>query len=164
MKNILKYITVVFLLPFSFSFAQTLTQGYAGTDNRAAQYFLGAEDQVLMAVNVWGFVNKPGQYMVPLDTDLVSLLSYAGGPNEDAKIKGIKLIRVGQDTSLVFDIDVKRFINHGDLAQNPLLKPGDTIVVSGTSFYLFSKIFELGWRIATIVQAIYFAQWYATRK
>ncbi|MDZ7724286.1 MAG: SLBB domain-containing protein [candidate division KSB1 bacterium] len=134
-----------------------------GSGQAAAQYFLGDQDQVLMAVNVWGFVNKPGQYMVPLETDLVSLLSYAGGPQEDARIKGIKLVRSIQDSSVVFEIDVNHFVNHGDLDNNPVLRPGDTIVVSGTTFHLISKIFDLTWRVATIVQAVYFAQWYSQR-
>ncbi len=118
-----------------------------------------------MAVNVWGFVNVPGQYMVPLETDLVSLLSYAGGPREDARIKRIRVVRVEAegDTSQVIDVDVKGFVDTGDLKENPMLLPGDTVVVSGTTFHLVTKIFELGFRIAMIVQAVYLAQWYATR-
>ncbi len=142
-------------------------QGVAtpGGTGRAAQYFLGNQDQVLMAVNVWGFVNVPGQYMVPLETDLVSLLSYAGGPREDARIKRIQVVRTASqvDSSLVITVDVKDFVATGDLEENPLLLPGDTVVVSGTTFYLINKFFELGFRIAMIVQAVYLAQWYARR-
>ena len=47
---------------------------------RGAQYFLGTDDQLLIKVNVWGFVAKPGQYLVPSGTDLISLISFAGGP------------------------------------------------------------------------------------
>ncbi|RPI00949.1 MAG: hypothetical protein EHM72_07775 [Calditrichaeota bacterium] len=130
---------------------------------RAAQYFLGNQDQVLMAINVWGFVHVPGQYMVPLETDLVSLLSYAGGPREDARIKRIRVVRtlIEGDSSSVIDIDVKSYVDTGNLQQNPVLLPGDTVVVSGTTFYLVTKVFELGFRIAMIVQAIYLAQWYS---
>lgn len=60
---------------------------------RGAQYFLGAADELIMRVNIWGFVRKPGQYMVPTDTDLISLMSFAGGPIEQAKIKSIKIVR-----------------------------------------------------------------------
>ncbi|MDZ7369961.1 MAG: hypothetical protein ONB12_02180 [candidate division KSB1 bacterium] len=132
---------------------------------RAAQYYLGGQDQVLMPVNVWGFVNMPGQYMVPLETDLVSLLSWAGGPREDARIKRIRVVRTlaEGDSSVVIDVDVKSFVDTGNLKENPTLLPGDTVVVSGTTFYLVSKVFELGFRIAMIVQAIYLAQWYSRR-
>ncbi len=132
---------------------------------RAAQYYLGTTDQVLMPVNVWGFVNMPGQYMVPLETDLVSLLSWAGGPREDARIKRIRVVRTlaEGDSSVVIDVDVKSYVDTGNLKENPILLPGDTVVVSGTTFYLVSKVFELGFRIAMIVQAIYLAQWYSRR-
>lgn len=151
---------VTFTLP---SFAQGLAS--SANAGRAAQYFLGNQDQVLMAVNVWGFVNVPGQYMVPLETDLVSLLSYAGGPKEDARIKRIRVVRTtaANDSSTVIDVDVKNFVNIGDIKENPLLLPGDTVVVSGTTFHLVNKMFELGFRIAMIVQAVYLAQWYAHR-
>ena len=65
----------------------------ASDSPRGARYYLGDQDELLMKVNIWGYVRKPGQYMVPPDTDLISLMSFAGGPIEGAKIKSIKLIR-----------------------------------------------------------------------
>lgn len=163
-----RFCSIVVFCVSVLSFAQlTQAQGISteSASGRAAQYFLGNQDQVLMAVNVWGFVNVPGQYMVPLETDLVSLLSYAGGPREDARIKRIQVVRTSslQDSSIVINVDVKNFVTTGDLEQNPMLLPGDTIVVSGTTFHLVNKMFELGFRIAMIVQAVYLAQWYARR-
>ena len=136
-----------------------------GQQNSAAQYVLGREDQVLMAVNIWGFVAKPGQYMVPYDTDLISLLSYAGGPREEAKIKSIKLVRASNEDQegRVFDVDVKSFIENGDASIIPQLRPGDTVIVSGTSYHFFSKFFEFVWRIATIAQAYAFIVYWARR-
>jgi SLBB domain len=61
--------------------------------SRAAQYYLGDQDELLIKVNIWGFVRRPGQYMVPKDTDLISLISFAGGPLDQAKMKKIKIIR-----------------------------------------------------------------------
>ncbi|MEK7728579.1 MAG: SLBB domain-containing protein [candidate division KSB1 bacterium] len=80
------------------SFAQEAevdeTKTKSATPYRGAQYFLGDEDELLMRVNIWGFVRKPGQYMVPTDTDLISLISFAGGPVEQAKVKAIKIVRI----------------------------------------------------------------------
>ena len=79
------------------SFAQEAeveeTKPQGATPYRGAQYFLGDQDELLMRVNIWGFVRKPGQYMVPTDTDLISLISFAGGPAEQAKVKAIKVVR-----------------------------------------------------------------------
>ena len=107
-----------------------------------------------MAVNVWGFVHKPGQYMVPYETDLISLLSFAGGPREEARIKSIKLVRpgVGEVKSQVIDIDVKNYLEKGNLSEIPILCPGDTVVVSGTSFHFIHQFFDFAIRIAALVQ------------
>ncbi|MBN1540809.1 hypothetical protein JW992_01595 [candidate division KSB1 bacterium] len=140
---------------------------YVPTGDRgtAAQYFLGSEDQVLMPVNVWGFVQKPGQYMVPFDTDLISLLSFAGGPREEAKITGIKVVRANQAQTAapdqtVIQVDVKKFLESGDSNLIPVLRPGDTIVVSGTTFHFVSKFFDFAWRIAAIVQLYALVDYY----
>ncbi len=82
------------------SFAQEAevedTKPQGATPYRGAQYFLGDQDELLMRVNIWGFVRKPGQYMVPTDTDLISLLSFAGGPVEQAKVKAIRVVRTNE--------------------------------------------------------------------
>jgi polysaccharide export outer membrane protein len=123
---------------------------------QAAQYFLGSQDQVLMQVNVWGFVSQPGQYMVPYETDLISLLSYAGGPREEAKIKSIKVVRGAAQNNPghgeVIEVDVKKYLVNGDQSIIPILKPGDTVVVSGTTFHFMSRFFDFVWRVAVIVQ------------
>lgn len=48
---------------------------------------------VLMQVNLWGGVTKPGIHYVPVHTDLITLLSYAGGPVEGAKLNEIVIKR-----------------------------------------------------------------------
>ncbi len=144
------------------------TPSGAADQNRAAQYFLGSQDQVLMAVNIWGFVNKPGQYMVPYDTDLISLLSYAGGPREEAKIKSIKVVRpaknVHQQPDQVITVDVKKFLESGRAAEIPVLKPGDTVVVSGTRYYFVSKFFEFAVRIAALIQVWALVEYYTENR
>jgi hypothetical protein len=132
---------------------------------RPSQYFIGSRDQVLMAINVWGFVIKPGQYMVPYNTDLISLLSFAGGPREEAKIKNIRIIRIAEnENEKVFTVDVKEFLKTGDPSLNLFLKPGDTVVVSGTTFHLINQLFDFTWRVATIAQVYFLAQWYSQNK
>lgn len=85
-------ITLFLLFP-PFASAQDQDEPREVESNRGAQYFLGSQDELLIKVNIWGFVRKPGQYMVPKDTDLISLISFAGGPLEQARIKKVKIIR-----------------------------------------------------------------------
>ncbi len=134
-----------------------LAQQTGGATNRASQYYLGREDELLIPVNVWGFVKNPGQYMVPNNTDLISLLSYAGGPNENAKISTIKIVRNDPKRgNQVWKVDVKRFLDTADYRLIPALKPNDTIIVKGTTFYWVSKFFEFVSRLAVFAQIYYF--------
>ncbi|OQX87384.1 hypothetical protein B6D60_03990 [candidate division KSB1 bacterium 4484_87] len=137
---------------------------------RGAQYYLGTDDQLLIKVNVWGFVAKPGQYLVPSGTDLVSLISFAGGPIEGAKLSKIKIIRPhntrtkkSDDAKAVIVVDVNKFIKTGDPKVIPVLKPDDTIVISGTKWYHFSKALEVITKVGYLVQ-IYAFIWYYTKK
>ncbi len=132
---------------------------------RGAQYFLGTDDQLLIKVNIWGFVAKPGQYLVPSDTDLISLISFAGGPREGAKLNTIKLIRTmpNEKDEKVFKINVDKFTKKGDISIIPRLKPGDTIIISGSKWYYASKYLEFVSKLAMLVQIYTWINYYTTR-
>ena len=133
---------------------------------RGAQYFLGTDDQLLIKVNIWGFVAKPGQYLVPSDTDLISLISFAGGPIEGAKLSKIKLIRFtqqGDKKQKVIPVNVKRFTDEGDVSIIPRIKPGDTIIISGTKWYHLSKLLTFVRDVALVVQMYFMISYYSTR-
>lgn len=155
------------------------------TPYRGAQYFLGEGDELLMRVNIWGFVRKPGQYMVPTDTDLISLMSFAGGPIEQAKIKRIKIVRstAGEERTSGFEggganhsrpavassangeakgrgqrvlqVNVKEYLATGKSELIPPLLPGDTIIVEGTALNTINKILDFASKVAVIGQ-VYF--------
>lgn len=97
------------------------------------------EEELLMKVNVWGHVSKPGQYMVPSTTDLVSLISFAGGPTENAKLNGIKIIRSNNETQEVIYVDMEKYIDTADPEFVPILMPGDTVIVPGSLRHLVSR-------------------------
>lgn len=123
---------------------------------QAAQYYLGSEDELLVPINIWGFVMKPGQYLVPNNTDLISLLSFAGGPNENARLSNIRIIRNDPRMGTkIWKIDVKKYIDTGDRKLIPALRPGDTVIVKGTSFHWINKFFEFVSKIAVFAQIYY---------
>lgn len=141
----------------------TLEDSYRKT---GAQYYLGSTDELLMKVNIWGFVRNPGQYLVPTDTDLISLISFAGGPIEDAKMKNIKLIRAmghnstnGKDAGpRVIKVDVEKYIESGDESLIPELRPDDTIVVQGSTFHFIGRVFDFAAKLAVIAQIYFWVQ------
>ena len=116
----------------------------------AAQYYLGAKDEILMKVNVWGFVQRPGQYLVPRHTDLISLISFAGGPRDGAKLKEVRIIREDDENDgnganghmpegTIITVDVKEFLESGNGNRIPALKAGDTVLVAQTFGNKISK-------------------------
>jgi len=126
------------MIPLIAMYAQQGVQSQ--TMGQAAQYQLGTENDLLVPINIWGFVEKPGQYLVPMNTDLISLLSFAGGPREGAKITNIRI--VSSDPNLrtnIQEINVKKFLETGNTQLIPILRPRDTIVVKGTTFNWFRE-------------------------
>jgi protein involved in polysaccharide export with SLBB domain len=123
------------------------------TDNQPSRYFLGEEENLLLSVNILGMVQKPGQYMVPYRTDLITLVAYAGGFQEHAKISEVKLIRnIPADgkngtngkkgRTVVYKMNVKKYFENGDTAQIPQLMPDDTIVVGGSAAKTVDRFFD----------------------
>jgi polysaccharide export outer membrane protein len=80
-------------------------------------------------VFITGLVHKPGPYPLTAATSVIQLISLAGGLQEYANPKKIIIMRTenGRQTSLPFNY--KEVSNGKNLAQNILLKPGDTVVV-----------------------------------
>src|SRR6187455_903694 len=57
-------------------------------------YLLPQEQGLEMMVHILGEVQKPGEYRVPDNTDLLELLAKAGGPTEFANLSWVKIRRV----------------------------------------------------------------------
>jgi len=125
---------------------------------RGAQYYISrkeAIDELLIRVNVWGYVAKPGQYLVPDNTDLISLLSYAGGPTEDARIDAIRLIRTVEGKRQVTEVDLKELLEGGSSEEVPVLMPGDTVIVPGNLYRLISRAVSIVSQLAIVANVYY---------
>lgn len=122
-----------------------------------AQYFIGDENQLLMQVNVWGRVEKPGQYFVPSDTDLITLISVAGGPADKSRLDNVRVVRAGGEDSEVIQVNIKKFLKTGDRDLIPDLRPQDTIIVSGSMWYLFSSVISVVAQLAIVANVYYLA-------
>ncbi len=99
-------------------------------------YSLSGEQGLMITVNLWGFVERPGQYVVPSSTNLVQLMSLAGGPTEYAHLDKVEIIRQNMQPdstykTQIIKVDLKEFQKKGN--QTPLLSPGDTIIVPGST-------------------------------
>jgi hypothetical protein len=56
-------------------------------------YILGEEETLQMDVHIWGQVRQPGEFRVTYDTNLMELISKAGGPTEFAALEKVRLTR-----------------------------------------------------------------------
>ncbi len=152
----IKRIFIVSWLGFLFLLSSGVEAQQLGR-NLGAKYYLGSDDELLVPVNIWGFVQKPGQYMVPNNTDLISLISYAGGPQSSAKISKIRIVRIrsGMENQII-EVNVKKYLNTGKQEIIPVLKPGDTIIIKGTTFSWIQNFFSFLASFAVFAQMFYF--------
>jgi protein involved in polysaccharide export with SLBB domain len=80
-----------------------------------------------------GELTKPGRYELRGATTLTQAIAYAGGPTQYGKLTEVVIFRpFTEDTVSVKQINVKEMFDKKDLAEDPLLRPGDTIYISKT--------------------------------
>ena len=93
-------------------------------------------EAVNIKVSVWGFVKYPGKYVIPEYSSLSDLLSYAGGPTDDAHLDDLRLFRTKADSTqelMKFDYDDLLWEdNLSKEIKNPKLQAGDMVMVAGT--------------------------------
>lgn len=88
---------------------------------------------ILMKVNLWGAVGKPGVHHIPNKTDILTLLTYAGGPRSNAVLDDVVLKRTFGGKTKVFEFDIEEMVKSEDKSIIPVLQPGDIILVKEKS-------------------------------
>jgi hypothetical protein len=126
--------------------------------SQAAYYYLSKPGEISIQVNLWGFVRNPGRYEVPISTDLVQLISFAGGPQQEADISSVKITRIVRDEAIrkvEFTINLRHLDQLDD--QSLSLQPGDTIFIDSKSFSVagaFNILATTAFVIAAIANVI----------
>ena len=86
----MKKITICLLLLIVSGFLLAQVSNTSGNANSASIYqysgTLTGTEQLKIRAYIWGQVKQPGLYIVPDNTDLLTLLSSAGGPTENDKL------------------------------------------------------------------------------
>jgi hypothetical protein len=147
-KNLILYCVIILLFTLN-----SYTQDYRYNQriqagDRPAQYILGADNVLLITVNLWGHVQRPGIYSVPSSFGLIDLLSSAGGPLGTARLNDVRIIRKNQE---VIKVNIKEFMKTGNKDLLVPLQPGDLVIVSGSISDVFAKIVAIARDIAIIV-------------
>lgn len=118
------------------------------TNQQGGLYNFGDKDKVNIEVSVWGYVKFPGKYIIPKGSTLVDLISYTGGPNVDAKLDDVRLLRSKNDTLNLTKDEIIR-LNLNDLFweknisnknnRNIVIVPGDVLIFPGEPRYFFRE-------------------------
>lgn len=98
-------------------------------------------------INVVGFVNRPGQIVIFEPTNLITVLSKAGGIKDIRKCKWITIVRADQSFE---KYSVKKlFSKNSNRNLMPKLNVGDTVYViepsGGVNWSLISFLLQLGY-------------------
>ena len=149
MYKTIKFFIVLFAFS-SISFAQEDIQ--IGTTlipyNRfnGGLYDYSLPDAINIKVLVWGYVEFPGQYIIPSFNGVNDLLALAGGPTQDANIDDLRLFRLNPDSSqsmIKFDYNDLLW---NDKLEKPIkipdLQAGDILLVPGETRYFFWDYFS----------------------
>lgn len=83
---------------------------------------------VLMPISLWGAVRRPGIHHIPLRTNLLTLMSYAGGPLTSAELDDVVIKRISDQEEKILSVDIKKILTTKNM-RGPELKANDIILV-----------------------------------
>jgi len=89
-------------------------------------------------VTVGGQVKAPGSYEIGPTSTLLQAIGLAGGPQQDADLAHVRLMRNGEAT--VYDLS--RYQRENDVTQNPRLEPGDDVLVEASRHFFVTGAVE----------------------
>jgi len=135
-------------------------------------YLPGEHQGLEMMVHIIGEVQKPGEYRVPDQTDLLELLSKAGGPTQFSRLSAISVRRApaGRLAAMaggtaprveIIRVNIDEILRKKDVAP-PLLQPGDVVLVPKNSWHTWKNISGVV-RDVSVVATAYFLYARSTR-
>ncbi len=125
------------------------------TSQSAGHYvYIGEGDELLVNVQIWGQVKNPGLYSLPEESNIVTLVSLAGGPTENADLSKIKVTRKGVKKDSLYTVNLKKSLLDGS-KERITLKPGDIVEIMPSAFYNVSNFVRFITQIS-MVAVIYY--------
>jgi polysaccharide export outer membrane protein len=81
------------------------------------------------AFQVFGSVRAPGSYRLASAHTVIEALAAAGGPLPDADLSKVSVTRRTSGRVLAYQLDLQDHLQHGKVAPDLDLQPGDTLVI-----------------------------------
>jgi hypothetical protein len=127
--------------------------------NSPSVYYYGQGQGVQIDINLWGEVKQTGKMVVPYTTDIISLISLAGGPTSNAKLDEVRIIRYAmQDTTAVekiIRVNIEKFVETGEQSYFPVLLRGDTVIVPGGALSALQSFVAVLQIVTAVLQATF---------
>lgn len=171
---------IVFFVYFIFSI--TFVGRVSGQEKE--KYILGGEQKLKMVVHIWGAVKSPGEYQVSDDTNVLELISKAGGPTEFSKLSSVRLTRIepqlyfknngsyneknGSNNSKfrvgkrIIKINIDNYLKKENASSPPVLQPGDVIYIPRNNWFRWRNVVAVA-RDLSVIASVYFIYLRATR-
>jgi len=161
MQKISLNLLVLFSLLFYNSFVSAQDKYQIGSDLKNLRQTQGGyfdysdPSGINIKVQLWGYVKYPGYYIVPINSTISELFSYAGGPLVDAKLDDVRILKTLEDSTIIMNK-----LNYNDLMWEetlsrpidfPRLNAGDIVVVPGEPRYFIRQDISFFLSILTAV-------------
>ena len=106
-------------------------------------------EAVNIKLSVWGYVKFPGRYIVPDYSTLIDLMSYSGGPVDDANLDQLRIYRINDENEeIMLSVDLNDLMWEDELEEKyrsvPSLQPSDIVVIPGEPRLYFTDWFGIG--------------------
>ncbi|MDY6788136.1 MAG: SLBB domain-containing protein [candidate division WOR-3 bacterium] len=143
MKKMISVLMIMVMLS-PYVFAQIETTGN----------YLSPEEQnlLMIRVNIWGQVRQSGSKIVPDGTKLITAMSFAGGPVDGANLNKVIVMRENGERMIC---DIGKYKKHNDTSHNPVLKPGDTVIVPSNFWVGFKEGVSFIYRVAVVFYTVF---------
>jgi len=173
LKKIISLSILNFIILVSHCVAQQI-------DFKKDKYIVSEDKKLNIVVHIWGEVNRPGEYMVPDGTNIMELISKAGGPTEYSNLGNIMLTRGELGNSIidtkhdssssdlqkkrpsvksldrVIKINMNKYLTNKNYESLPLLMPGDAVKVGRNKWHKLQTVVRVISQVAIIAQAWYY--------
>jgi polysaccharide biosynthesis/export protein len=124
-----------------------------------AVYDYSDPNGINIKVQLWGYVRYPGYYIVPAGISINELMSFAGGPTEDATLDDVRVAKLKEGSQTVMEKYSYDDLMWKDDIKNPIkfvrLEAGDVVVVPGKPRYFVREDISFYLSVITAVASLW---------
>lgn len=119
-------------------------------------YFVPGEQEkeLMIIVHVWGQVNNPGRFVVRDGTNLLDIISEAGGPTQYANLKKVYIAHKRDENPHIETINIRTYTERQNIPI-PVLLPGDVVVVKRSTWGFLLDVGQMTGQLTVMLNSIW---------